>query len=144
MIYEVKDINQYKDICKDLLSRHNPPLVLLLTGELGSGKTTFTKELGDILGVDNVVKSPTFIIHQEYISSKSKIVMHHYDFYRLVSEIELKELLIENLIKPNSYIVIEWADKFIEILNELFKNIDMIHINFTHKSEFIRIVEVNE
>jgi tRNA threonylcarbamoyladenosine biosynthesis protein TsaE len=82
--------------------------VLELQGDLGSGKTTFTKGLLRGLGYKGAVPSPTFTISRVY-SLKSGLELHHYDFYRLhtgdVATTELKEVLG----KKDYIAVIEWA-----------------------------------
>ena len=88
--------------------------VIFLEGDLGAGKTTFTKELAEVLGVPkDDVHSPTFILKKEYTTSHptfKKLV--HIDAYRFDSPKEAKVLnLKKDLEEGNSLIVIEWPSK---------------------------------
>lgn len=88
--------------------------VLLLGGDLGAGKTTFTKELASLLGIDKTkVTSPTFILKKEYEGDHSQFrKLIHVDAYRFNSPQEAKVLKLENdLGKSNALIAIEWPSK---------------------------------
>lgn len=117
----IKDINEYKEIAENILKHSNVPHVIALVGDLGSGKTTFTKSIAKALGVAQEIISPTFIIHREYLIPNSKSFLHHLDLYRLDYEFELDEVGIKNLIKGQNIIVIEWADKFRKYIDSFEK-----------------------
>ena len=88
-------------------------LVVALTGELGSGKTTFTKALLRTLGVSGRVASPTFIFFRRY-RSKLKYYKNiwHFDVYRLNSPKEVREIgLKEAVSQDKNLVIVEWADK---------------------------------
>lgn len=80
--------------------------VILLDGDLGAGKTTFTKGLAKALGVTEEVTSPTFAIMNVYESGRLRL--NHIDMYRIQSEDEIAELGIEDSFDPDSVTVIEW------------------------------------
>ena len=94
--------------------------VIALYGELGSGKTTFTQFLAKALGVKKRVPSPTFVVMRAYDSTKLPgVSLHHYDFYRLDSLEEIRDLGVEEDFKdPKTICVIEWAEKVKELLPE--------------------------
>lgn len=79
---------------------------LILSGELGAGKTTFTKGLAQALGIKKTVLSPTFTIIREYEGGRLKL--YHLDMYRLEDAAELAELGVEDCFDGKSIIVIEW------------------------------------
>lgn len=88
--------------------------VILLDGDLGAGKTTFTKTLAGVLGISkDEVHSPTFILKKEYKATHplfKKLV--HIDAYRFVEPEEAKVLRLEEDLKdPNTLIVIEWPTR---------------------------------
>lgn len=91
--------------------------ILALSGELGSGKTTFTKSLGKALGITQTITSPTFVMMQEYqiprkASGKKFGWLYHLDLYRTDNFSEVKALgITEFWAKPETITVIEWADK---------------------------------
>ena len=94
-----------------------PNLVIALTGDLGAGKTTFTKGIGKILGIKKIINSPTFVIMKNY-ECENKIngidKLFHLDVYRLSdakSDFELEEYF-----ELDGLTIIEWADIINEIL----------------------------
>lgn len=99
-----------KQIAKDLGSKLTSPIVITLEGDLGAGKTTFTKGLGKGLGVERVITSPTFTIIKEYTG---RLPLYHIDAYRL--EYSEENLGIEEYILSDGVTVIEWA-QFIDDL----------------------------
>lgn len=80
--------------------------VILLSGELGAGKTTFTKGLAKSLGIQEEVTSPTFTILNAYDSGRIKL--NHLDMYRVESSDELAELGVEDCFDDEAVTVIEW------------------------------------
>lgn len=88
--------------------------VLFLEGDLGAGKTTFTKEIADILGIQKEdVHSPTFILKKEYRATHPFFrTLIHIDAYRFDTKDEAKVLRLENDLKDkHALIVIEWPSK---------------------------------
>lgn len=96
-----------------------PGSVVALSGNLGSGKTTFTKGIGKGLGVKDPrrINSPTFVLIKEY---NGKIPLYHFDLYRLDDLKEIENLAIEEYIYGNGVTVIEWAEKIKCILPEKY------------------------
>ena len=126
----IKNIDEYKKLSEKLLENRDAikvPHVIALVGDLGSGKTTFTKSIAKAIGVTQEIISPTFIIHREYLIPNSKSYLHHLDLYRLDHEFELDEVGIKNLMKNQNVIVIEWADKFRKYV-DLFAKINYTKI----------------
>lgn len=93
-------------------------LILALTGELGSGKTTFVQAFARALGVEDKILSPTFVILKKFpIPDSSFDVLYHIDCYRLEEPEELLKLGFEDIIKqPQHLVIVEWADKVEQIL----------------------------
>lgn len=88
-----------------------PGTVLVLEGDLGAGKTTFTKGLAVGLGIKRVVNSPTFTIIKEYLG---RLPLYHMDVYRLEDGEE--ELGFEEYFESDGITVVEWASKIKEQL----------------------------
>jgi tRNA threonylcarbamoyladenosine biosynthesis protein TsaE len=85
--------------------------VLALIGELGSGKTTFTKALGKALGIKRNIPSPTFVMMQEFMT-KQGLTLYHLDLYRTKNFTEVQSLgITEWWGHPKTITVLEWADK---------------------------------
>ena len=123
IIKDLKDTNKFaKKFAKVLKGGE----VVLLGGDLGAGKTTFTKAVLKSLGVKDDVTSPTFTIMREYQGKKFKI--YHFDMYRLGSGQEAKEFGLEDYIysKDRSSIVfIEWPENVKDILVGDFIRVDI-------------------
>lgn len=103
--------------------------VILLEGDLGAGKTAFTKELAKHLGVTNKVQSPTFILKREYEVTHHKIKrIVHVDAYRFTHPREARVLKLENDLKDSSsLVVVEWPSKMNTLKSDIkiiFKVID--------------------
>ena len=102
----MREILQYQDAL---------PCVIELVGDVGAGKTTFTKGLARGLEIAEEITSPTFTISKVYENSRGQKLVH-YDFYRLENPGIMVEDLFENLRDPHTVTVIEWADTVSEIL----------------------------
>lgn len=96
------------EFAKEFAKTIKAPKIIVLSGDLGAGKTTFTKGFAEGLGVSEIITSPTFTLLNEY-SGKER--MYHFDMYRLSSKEEAYELGFEDYFKKNDGIVlVEWAE----------------------------------
>jgi tRNA threonylcarbamoyladenosine biosynthesis protein TsaE len=94
---------------RDLAARVHPGDVVLLTGDLGAGKTAFVRGLAEGLGIDaSEVTSPTFTLIQEY--SGGRLPLFHVDLYRL-KPIEVDDLGLDELTSEGGVTAIEWPDR---------------------------------
>ena len=91
--------------------------VIALYGDLGSGKTTFTKGVGRGLGVKDAhkINSPTFVLIKEY---KGRIPLYHLDLYRLDNLRDIEDIAVEEYIYGDGVSIVEWAEKMRRILPE--------------------------
>lgn len=105
--------------------------VIALSGELGAGKTTLTQALGRILGVEENMISPTFVIMKRYkLSASNWNLMIHIDAYRLKDERELEILGWQEMIEnPDNLILIEWPERVPNIIPEYAYNISLGHVD---------------
>jgi len=129
-----KDLSIVLKYLKNKFDYINNGVVLALVGDLGTGKTTFTKYLASDLDIKDAIISPTFIIHREYKIPKTDRYLHHLDLYRIQSESELLEIGINDFIKGKDIAVIEWADKFKNFINRQ-KGVKIVWLYFEHVSE---------
>jgi tRNA threonylcarbamoyladenosine biosynthesis protein TsaE len=108
--------------------------VVVMSGELGAGKTTFTKGIAEGLGIEKQITSPTFVIAKEY-PLENNITFIHIDAYRLGSTLDIADLDLEEKI-DTSIVVAEWGDGFVEHFGKV------IHVRFTMDSEDRRIISI--
>jgi tRNA threonylcarbamoyladenosine biosynthesis protein TsaE len=113
-------------------------LVVALHGDLGAGKTAFTQEVGKILGVEENMHSPTFVIEKIYpINYKGFKNLIHIDAYRIEKESELLHLGWEEITsEPENLIFIEWPERVERIIPK-----DAINVKFTFIDETTREIE---
>ena len=110
MILRINSPEGLQEIAGVLLSLiENGYSVVLLYGELGSGKTALVQQLCKTLGVEELVSSPTFSIVQEYISPV-KGVVYHMDLYRLEKRGDLEQIGFEDYLDSGQVCLIEWPE----------------------------------
>lgn len=131
-----KSILETEEIAKRLAETLKGKEIIALYGDLGAGKTAFTRALADFLGIKDLVSSPTFSIMNEYQSDKFKI--YHFDMYRVNSLEDLESTGFFDYI-DNGVIIIEWAEN---IEKELPHGAIKIHINKA-KDENTRVIKID-
>ena len=105
------------DFGKEFAKKVSPGQVIELLGDVGAGKTTFTRGLAEGLGVKEPITSPSFTISKTYALPGGKNLVH-YDFYRLPDPGLMSEDLSESIDNPNNIVIIEWADSVANLLPE--------------------------
>lgn len=98
---------------KKLGEEAKPGAVFCLSGDLGVGKTVFTKGFAVGLGVTDTVNSPTFTIVQEY---KGRLPFYHFDVYRIEEPEEMEEIGYEDYFYGDGACMIEWAELIEELI----------------------------
>ncbi len=131
-----KSEEETKKIAKDIFN--NNFNIYLLLGDLGGGKTVFAKEIGRLMGVKELITSPTFNIYNEYRIGEKKFL--HMDLYRLEKIEDFDNLnFVEDLLIPNTVTCIEWAERIPPwIIAELRTKAKVAIINFEYIDEKIR------
>lgn len=136
-----KSPQETQEIAKDLVEKIfyqktvTGAVVLALEGELGAGKTQFTKGFAKALGIKNHITSPTFVLMKRYtIPSRQSLIsrdyLYHIDAYRLKDYRDLEALGVRELIKDQTNILlIEWSDRVKTILPKKYINIHIDHID---------------
>lgn len=93
-----------------------PGDIILLNGELGVGKTVFSKGFGEGLGIEEPISSPTFTLIQIY--EGGRLPLYHFDVYRIADVWEMDEIGYEDYFFGNGVCLIEWAVRIEELLPE--------------------------
>ncbi len=101
-----RDERETIQIAQNIESEKFENMIICLDGDLGSGKTVFTKGFAQALGIDENITSPTFSIIKEYNSGE--MPLYHMDVYRLDGKID--GVGIEDYFNKNGIVIIEWAD----------------------------------
>lgn len=116
-VYRTSSAAQTQDLARTLGASLQAGDLLLLTGELGAGKTTFTQGLGEGLGVRPGIISPTFVLVRIHPSLGSGPDLVHVDAYRLESAGEIDDIDLENTM-DTSVTVVEWGRGLVEHLSD--------------------------
>lgn len=112
---------------------------MALSGDLGSGKTTFTQGLAEGLGIRDNITSPTFVLMKSYKLPAISYKLIHIDAYRMDSEQDALSIGITDYLRePNTICVIEWP----EIIEKLLPK-NTIWIQFKHMDENSREITIN-
>lgn len=120
----VNNLEQTKTLAEQFASTLNVGDIVLLNGDLGAGKTTFTQFVFKALGVTGVVNSPTFAVLKTYIGNN--ITLNHFDTYR-INIAEAIECGFDEIISARDGITfIEWSERIAELLPS-----DCIRVNIS-------------
>ncbi|AEN11861.1 MULTISPECIES: tRNA (adenosine(37)-N6)-threonylcarbamoyltransferase complex ATPase subunit type 1 TsaE [unclassified Streptomyces] len=119
----VESPEQMRDLGRRIAAVLAPGDLVMLTGELGAGKTTLTRGLGEGLGVRGAVTSPTFVIARVHPPLGTGPALVHVDAYRLGGGLDEMEDLDLDVSLPESVVVVEWGDGKVEELAE-----DRLHV----------------
>ena len=115
MIYHCQSVEQTQDLAKKLAKKIHPGSIISLIGDLGTGKTTFTKGFARQIGIKDHVTSPTFKLISEYQSPNCKL--YHIDAYRMDGPEDFLNIGGEEyLTSKDSITIIEWGDLLHELL----------------------------
>ena len=129
--YNAADESETIGLAENIESEHFPGMVICLNGELGSGKTVFTKAFANALGIEDDVTSPTFNIIKEY--PNGELPLYHMDVYRLDGDVN--ELGLEEYFNGDGVTIIEWADMISDYLPK-----ERLDINIKVTGEDSRVI----
>lgn len=116
MVYETFSPEETRALGREIGRKAAPGDVYALTGDLGVGKTVFTKGLAEGLGIEEPVTSPTFTIVQSYESGR--LPFHHFDVYRIEDVDEMDEIGYEDCFYGDGVTLVEWAEVIADLLPE--------------------------
>ena len=125
-------INQLKEVAEDVKKDINTNIVLI-SGEMGVGKTTLIKEVFLSMNVIDNVSSPTFSIINEYRTNQNKVV-YHMDLYRLKNITEIEDIGLFEYLESGNLCIIEWGDIIEKLIHS---NYDKFIISKQNESRII-------
>ena len=133
MEYKITTHSEFEtiELAQNIESEKFPNMIICLDGELGSGKTVFTKGFASSLGITDSITSPTYNIIKEY--ENGEMPLYHMDVYRLDGNSD--GVGIEEYFTKNGVVIIEWADTIKDILPK-----ERLHIKFKVVGENTRIL----
>ncbi len=135
---QVKGIKQTQEVASAFSKCLKAPMIVLLNGDLGSGKTTFVKEVVKSLGCDDLVTSPTFTLLNTY---NAKFPIYHFDMYRLSSAEEAMNVGFEEYFDKatlDGVCFVEWSEN----VEGLIKEVDFcVDIQKTGDDERVFVIE---
>lgn len=133
----VDDLNELPGLSKLLIDFAGGTKHFLFYGPMGSGKTTFIKEICIALGSSDNFNSPTYSIVNEYNTVSGKI--YHFDLYRLKTADELMDIGIEEYLSSGNYCFFEWPEKVESLVDKSHIRID---IEPAGNNRYIRITKI--
>ena len=134
---KVKSEQEMIELAQNIESDKFPNMVICLNGDLGSGKTLFTKGFANAMGITDVT-SPTFNIIKEY--TNGELPLYHMDVYRVENDIE--NLGIEEYYEKGGITIIEWADLIKDYLPE--KRVDIKIKIIDENTRVVKIIPYGE
>ena len=133
--YVSHSVEETMGVGAQLAAGAKPDDCIVLTGDLGAGKTHFTKGFAAALGIKEDVTSPTFAIVEEYEGTKLRLL--HWDLYRLEEDWELEDVDWYGLTESGAVSLVEWGDKFPDALPD-----DYLHVDIRVADDGTRIINV--
>ena len=122
LIYKLSEIEKASNFVLKNVNRD----IILITGEVGTGKTTLIKEYCKLIGVEEIVNSPTYTLINEYQNKSGKIV--HMDLYRVEDINEINELGLFEYLDKN-IVIIEWPEIILKMIDIKYSLINITFIN---------------
>lgn len=135
LTYISNDINDTTDLSYEFAKYLKHSDIVVLNGELGSGKTVFMQGIAKYFGIENEVSSPTFTIVNEYITKDVNI--YHFDVYRLNDEYQFMDTIGTEYFE-NGISIIEWGNIIKNILPKNTIYIDITKIDENSRKIYIR------
>ena len=133
MLIRVRSLDELDEVAEALITLFDQGYqVVLLKGDLGSGKTTLVKALCQLLGVMDPVSSPTFSLVQEYYSP-SRGTIYHMDLYRLEKPGDLQQIGFTEYLDSDNICLIEWPD-----LGKADYTMTFVEVDISRESDNIR------
>lgn len=142
---------QTKKTAKNILEQFfvkkaNKPLIIIIEGELGVGKTVLVKGIGDLFNIKNII-SPTYVVFYEYDIKSRKTYnfkkLIHIDLYNVQEKNEFRYLHLEKYLEKGNILCIEWGEKSGELINLFKEKAIIIGVKMKYLNQNKRLIKVN-
>jgi tRNA threonylcarbamoyladenosine biosynthesis protein TsaE len=117
MEIKIDSLEKIHEAARTFIQNMGDATVFAFYGKMGAGKTTFTKAICEVLGVEDVINSPTFAIVNEYRSAEAELI-YHFDFYRIKKIEEVYDMGYEDYFYSGALCFIEWPELVEDLLPE--------------------------
>ncbi len=134
MEIEIKDLEHSEEAAREFVAQIGDHRVIAFYGKMGAGKTTFIKAVCEVLGVDDVITSPTFAIVNEYSTGEGSPI-YHFDFYRIKKLEEVYDMGYEDYFYSGALCFIEWPELIEDIMPD-----DAVRVSITEQDDKTRMV----
>ena len=131
----ISSLENIHEAAKEFVAAMGDNTVFAFYGSMGAGKTTFIKAVCEILGVEDVINSPTFAIVNEYRSGSGELV-YHFDFYRIKKLEEVYDMGYEDYFYCGALCFIEWPELIEDVLP-----LDAVKVEITEQEDGTRVVK---
>ncbi|MEA4935748.1 MAG: tRNA (adenosine(37)-N6)-threonylcarbamoyltransferase complex ATPase subunit type 1 TsaE [Paludibacter sp.] len=136
IILKIESLSNIDATAKIFIEKMGNQKVFAFNGNMGVGKTTFINAICKMMGVTQIVNSPTFSIVNEYETLSGHII-YHFDCYRIQKIQEALDLGAEEYLYSGNYCFIEWSENIAPILPD-----DLVNINIKELEDGSRIIEI--
>ena len=121
----IHSLDKIHETALQFISQIGEQTVFAVNGKMGAGKTTFIKAICEVMGVKEIVNSPTFSIVNEYEAEGGKII-YHFDCYRINKIEEALEIGIEEYLYSGNLCFIEWSENIASLLPDSYTIVEII------------------
>ena len=127
IILKIENLRKIDVVAKSFVEKMGDKKVFAFNGKMGVGKTTFINAVCKMMGVTQIVNSPTFSIVNEYETASGNII-YHFDCYRIQKIKEALDLGAEEYLYSGNYCFIEWSENIAPILPDYLVNVDITEL----------------
>jgi tRNA threonylcarbamoyladenosine biosynthesis protein TsaE len=138
MTITIQSLNDIDLAAQTFIESMTSKRIFAFYGSMGAGKTTFIKAVCKLLGVTDVVTSPTFAIVNEYSLQEKGRHIYHFDFYRIKKESEIYDIGYEDYFYSNDICFLEWPELIEDLLPE-----DTVRIHIAANPDGSRILDIH-
>ncbi|MCQ2246454.1 MAG: tRNA (adenosine(37)-N6)-threonylcarbamoyltransferase complex ATPase subunit type 1 TsaE [Bacteroidaceae bacterium] len=135
MEINISSLENIHEAAKEFVAAMGDNTVFAFYGSMGAGKTTFIKAVCEVLGVEDVINSPTFAIVNEYRSGSGELV-YHFDFYRIKKLEEVYDMGYEDYFYCGALCFIEWPELIEDVLP-----LDAVKVEIAEQEDGTRVVK---